>query len=312
MGRLTLNILLSFAQFEREVTASASATSSRPAARRACGWAAIRPGYEVEDRKLVIDDELRPPSSAGSSSGSSRSARPRSWRAKLPKQGVPDAAREADRQGLPLQAAEQPGLHRRGRAQGHELSRRARGDHRPRDLGQGPCHPAGKPPQARGEHPRADAGPAQGADLRPDGAALSPTHTRKGGRLYRYYVSQTVLKHGAGACPVARVPAAEIEAAVIDQLRGMLRAPEIVVATWRAAQPDCEGFAEDEVRKALAELDPLWDELFPAEQARIVQLLVERVEIGTDGLKLRFRDKGITHVAAEVGSMADKKQETAA
>ena len=28
------------------------------------------------------------------------------------------------------------------------------------------------------------------------------------------------------------------------------------------------------------ELDPLWDELFPAEQARIVQLLVERVDVG--------------------------------
>jgi hypothetical protein len=27
-------------------------------------------------------------------------------------------------------------------------------------------------------------------------------------------------------------------------------------------------------------LDPLWDELFPAEQARIVALLVERVDIG--------------------------------
>ena len=40
----------------------------------------------------------------------------------------------------------------------------------------------------------------------PDSAAFSPTHTRKGGRLYRYYVSQTVLKHGAGSCPVGRVP----------------------------------------------------------------------------------------------------------
>ena len=39
----------------------------------------------------------------------------------------------------------------------------------------------------------------------PDGAAFSPTHTRKGGKLYRYYVSQTVLKHGAGSCPVGRV-----------------------------------------------------------------------------------------------------------
>jgi hypothetical protein len=146
----------------------------------------------------------------------------------------------------------------------------------------------------------------------PDGAAFSPTHTRKGDRLYRYYVSQTVLKHGAGKCAVARVPAAEIEAAVIDQIRSMLRAPEVVVATWRAAQPECEGLAEDEVRAALAALDPLWAELFPAEQARIIQLLIERVDIGADGLKLRFRDKGLAQMVAEVGIMTGKSRKAAA
>ena len=40
---------------------------------------------------------------------------------------------------------------------------------------------------------------------------------------------------------------------------------------------------EAEVREALQRLDPLWDELFPAEQARIVQLLVERVDVRADG-----------------------------
>ena len=94
----------------------------------------------------------------------------------------------------------------------------------------------------------------------PDGAAFSPTHTRKGDRLYRYYVSQTVLKHGAGSCSIPRVPAAEIEAAVISQIRAMLRALVVFMSTWLAAQPECEGFAEDEVREALAALDPLWAE----------------------------------------------------
>jgi hypothetical protein len=32
----------------------------------------------------------------------------------------------------------------------------------------------------------------------PTGIAMSPTHTRKNGRLYRYYLSQTVLKQGSG------------------------------------------------------------------------------------------------------------------
>jgi len=39
MGRLMLNVLLSFAQFEREVTGNASATRSPPARPRECGWA---------------------------------------------------------------------------------------------------------------------------------------------------------------------------------------------------------------------------------------------------------------------------------
>jgi len=42
MGRLTLNVLLSFAQFEREVTGERSATRSPRPRKRGCGWAACR------------------------------------------------------------------------------------------------------------------------------------------------------------------------------------------------------------------------------------------------------------------------------
>lgn len=49
-------------------------------------------------------------------------------------------------------------------------------------------------------------------------------------------VSQAVLKQGPEACPVRRVPAGAIEAAVIGQVRALLREPEIVVATSRAAR----------------------------------------------------------------------------
>jgi hypothetical protein len=138
----------------------------------------------------------------------------------------------------------------------------------------------------------------------PDGRAMSPTHTRKGGRLYRYYVSQSVLKGGASGAPVTRVAAGEIETAVVDQLRPMLRAPEIIVATWREARNELPELSEAEARNALLQLDPLWDELFPAEQARIVQLLVERVDIALDGLRIRLRKEGLTSLAAELSAIA--------
>jgi hypothetical protein len=139
----------------------------------------------------------------------------------------------------------------------------------------------------------------------PTGVAMSPAHTRRNGKQYRYYVSTDVLKCNPTACTVRRVPAAEIENAVIDQLRGLLHAPEIVVRTWRAARQSTEKVSETEVREALERLDPLWDELFPAEQMRIVQLLVERVEVHPDRLDVRLRTAGLTKLVDELNSPAD-------
>jgi len=96
------------------------------------------------------------------------------------------------------------------------------------------------------------------------------------------------------------VPAGEVEAAVLDQLRVLFRQPEIVAGTWKAARSQTGDITETEVRQALADLDPLWDELFPAEQARIVALLVERIDIGTDGLRVRLRVDGLNGLAREL------------
>ena len=86
---------------------------------------------------------------------------------------------------------------------------------------------------------------------------------------------------------------------MIDQLRAVFRQPEIVVGTWRAAREQ-DAVTEAEVRDALLQLDPLWDELFPAEQARIVALLVERIDIGTEGIGVRLRVNGLSGLAREM------------
>ena len=49
-------------------------------------------------------------------------------------------------------------------------------------------------------------------------------------------------------------------------------------------------------------LDPLWDELFQAEQARIVRLLVERVEVGPDGADIRLRVDGLSSLVQDLGT----------
>jgi site-specific DNA recombinase len=170
----------------------------------------------------------------------------------------------------------------------------------------------GESPRKRAANTRAQT-PAllKGLIFGSTGRAMTPAHTRKGGKLYRYYVSTDVLKRDAESCPVRRVPAAEIEGAVIDQVRGLLRAPEIIVRTWRAARQSMDDINEAEVREALNRLDPLWDELFPAEQARVVRLLVERVDISAEGADIRLRTEGLTSLVADLRAIQPESRRAA-
>lgn len=142
---------------------------------------------------------------------------------------------------------------------------------------------------------------------------MPPTHCVKKGRHYRYYVAQRVLKgdaHGDDGI-VRPVSAAEIERAVIAQVRELLRQPEIVVGTWLAARKKAPDLLEREVRDALHRLDPIWDELFPAEQARIVHALVEGVVIGPSGADIRMRVEGLAGLVRDLGAIASATRRAA-
>lgn len=62
------------------------------------------------------------------------------------------------------------------------------------------------------------------------------------------------------------------------------------------------------MREALQSLDPLWDELFPAEQARVLQLLIERVEVRPGGLDLRLRVDGLQTLVADITAAQDGRR----
>ena len=111
-------------------------------------------------------------------------------------------------------------------------------------------------------------------------------------------------KNGAGKTTLLRMvagvlPPAEIERAVVDQIRQLIQTPEIIVRTWEAARQRDAKITEREVREALERFDPLWNELFPAEQARIVQLLVERVDVTLDGVDIR--DLTLQSLRSQIG-----------
>lgn len=301
MGRLTLNVLLSFAQFEREVIGERIRDKFAASRRKGMwmgGWAPF--GYRVVDRRLVVDEAeaaivlriFKQFSRCGAATIIAR---------ELTAEGI------TNRYGKPLDKGKLYKLlgNRVYLGEAVHKGQSYPGEHEPlipQALWDSVHSRMGESPRKRGSRNRAQT-PAllKGLIFGPGGRSMTPTHTRRGQKLYRYYVSQSVLKGAAPDSETQRVPAGEVERAVIDQLRRLLRSPEVIVATWREARQADTAITEGEVRAPLLELDPLWDELFPAEQARIVQLLVERVDVTPDGLDITLRFDGLASLAREMG-----------
>ncbi|MFN3347340.1 recombinase family protein [Pseudorhodoplanes sp.] len=311
MGRLTLNILLSFAQFEREVIGERIRDKFAASRKKGMWMGGFVPlGYDVKDRKLVANE--------------AEAATVRMIFERFVKIGSATVLVRA------LRAEGVTGKQRKLVDKGYVYKLLNNRVYIGQAVHKGTAYPGehqaivsqalwdkvhsilGESPRRRAARSRAQT-PAllKGLIFGPTGRAMTPTHTRRGGRLYRYYVSTDALTRDAEACPVRRIPAAEIESAVIDQVRILLGAPEIIVATWRKARQSLDGLSEAEVREALERLDPLWDELFPAEQARIVQLLVERVDVGADGADIRLRTEGLTNLVADLRAVRPKKRRAA-
>jgi site-specific DNA recombinase len=110
-----------------------------------------------------------------------------------------------------------------------------------------------------------------------------------------------VGRAGTGGAVVARL--ADLQERIRTAEQRAVGIHEEVLALCR------EQVTEDEVERALAAFDPVWEALAPREQARVIQLLVERVDFdgGNDQVSVTFHPAGIKTLADELAGRAKEK-----
>src|SRR5260363_367540 len=86
----------------------------------------------------------------------------------------------------------------------------------------------------------------------------------------------------------------------LARAQAALAAPEVVQSVWQRAQAATPNIEEPVVVLALRNLSTLWTQLFPAEQQRIVQLLIERVQLREEGIDIQWRESGWQQWAGEL------------
>ena len=308
MGRLTLNMLLSFAQFEREVTAE-RIRDKIAASKKKGMWMGgnVSLGYDVKDRKLVINEaeaeSVRHIYRRYTELGSVRALQQELHRdgivgkLRTDRYGRITGGRPLARGALYLLLQNRlyrgeivhkeqtyPGLHEAiiGEDLWDGVQKTLAHNRIKRDSGIG----ADEPSLLRGLiHDAA-------------GQLMTPTHAVKAGRRYRYYVSRRLImgqsdKAGDGQ----RIPAASIEPLVIHRIRGFLLDPSALLDAC-GLQGDTAGRQEQMVRDGQNLASLLENPSAPDLRSHLeklvarVQVLSDRVEITLDRPGLPGPDHG--------------------
>jgi site-specific DNA recombinase len=255
MGRLVLNVLLSFAQFEREIIAERT-KDKIAAARRKGKWVGGMPllGYDVDprDSKLVVNPQ--------------EAERVRAiFALYLKYQGLVKLAAELDKRGWQTKRWQtrkgafrgglpftKTNLHHlltnvvylgkvRYKQEVHGGEHEAIVDRKVFERVQTLLRRQGRRRLVRQQSCALLKGLLR---CRPCGCSMSPTHSQKNGRRYRYYVCLNAWKRGRRVCPSKSLPAALIEDWVVEQVRKHSGAVEGNAAEWlrsRVERVDYDG-----------------------------------------------------------------------
>ena len=300
-GRMLLNILMTFAQFEREQIAE-RIRDKVSATRRQGKFVGGTPpfGYRAENRKLVIQED---------DAKILRRIFDRYLEIQSPKQIAAELNADGirTRRGMPwttshiyrqlnsracIGEVEYKGEVFQGE---HEaIIDRARWDEAQRLLAQN--SPVEKGAKKERESIKA---PLKGLlKCGHCGCSMLPHYARKkDGRRYYYYICMRETKRSEHSCPVHRVPGGDMERLVMDELGAMFKSP-----SFRHLLTDREGLDADEVARQLADTSKFWDGLYPAERQRLMRLLVEKAVVFKDSLEIEIKTSGMKKLYEEMAN----------
>src|SRR6266478_5595636 len=298
MGRLTLNVLLSFAQFEREVIGERIRDKIAASKKKGMWMGGVPPlGYRAQDGKLIIVESeaetvrfiYRRYAELGSVRLLKDELEARSIRSKL---RTSTAGRISGGKPFARGALYLMLQNRIYRGEIVHNQQSYPGEHEPiidqplwdAVQAQLASNAAERNASARHRQPSLLAGLLFDGD----GNRMTPSHAVKKGTRYRYYVSGSLItKHRTENATALRVPAAEIEQLVSDRVRRWLLDPGSIDKSTAARLADPSIQHRRVAREA--EIGKHWPELPVARKRAVLATLIERIDVRVDRIDIRLR-----------------------
>ncbi|MGV6872596.1 recombinase family protein [Pseudochelatococcus sp. B33] len=302
MGRLTLNVLLSFAQFEREVTAERIRDKIAASRRKGIWMGGTVPlGYRVENRKLIVDE------------GGAEKVR-HLFSRYLELGSVVELAKEVDGQGDKLAPQHAPmsrgRLHRllsnpvyigKARYHGEVYEGEHEGIIDPAMFEAAQPLLADKSRKRKYRSYSLDIHLLTGLVVDDTGDGLGPTHAYNHGKRYRYYVSRRLRHDPSSKEGSWRIAAGELEGIVLRQACEILL-DRTLIAIWLQEYAVPADRIEGALSAASAMAAALQNDAVSEPRKKILHALFRRIALSPHKISFEVRKQTlVSHLLASTG-----------
>ncbi|PLX35626.1 MAG: hypothetical protein C0605_09190 [Hyphomicrobiales bacterium] len=302
MGRLTLNVLLSFAQFEREVTAERIRDKIAASKKKGMWMGGLPPiGYDAVDKKLIVNDaEARNVQTL--------------FQLYLEKKSVPQVIIAATKRGILTKKRRYNGRQTGGipLTRGHLYQLLRNPIYAGRVQHKGKCYPGQhdaiidqriwddvqrqldqQAPKRQSAHNVQQACLFIGFIYDETGDRLCPSHARKGRRRYLYYISKRLVHEPGNTENSWRLPARELEKTIIHGLTNLLKDEwQWMRVIGSAAR------TPDDLKRMKAHIGELANRLEasdPAEKQQVIKDLIMKIVITPGTIKVQIKIASALH-----------------
>lgn len=127
------------------------------------------------------------------------------------------------------------------------------------------------------------------------GGMMTPNYAYKNKKKYCYYVCIRDIKRSKSICPIRRVSAGAIEKIVLDEVGTILKQPTFVSRIANELDED-----PYKTMETLNNMSNIWDNIFPAEQARLIKMLIDNVTLTQDEAAIKLKTAGAKSLIQEI------------
>lgn len=129
------------------------------------------------------------------------------------------------------------------------------------------------------------------------GYAMVVTSTKKGNKYYDYYTSLKAIKEGYAKCKLGSIPAGELESFVITKIQNLFKSPQIVTQLSKKVNEVYPEYGERDIWDFMQSIDKVFKHFSPATINSIISQVVNKIIVAENTIVIRYNPFAISIIS---------------